>query len=356
MFRNRLQSKRMKREEAAAPTASPPISKGQSANQSTPSSKTKGKKKATPMKASPEPVVVVEEEPVQPIPVTLAPLAKSEKKRNLKEVVGGAGAFFGVPGSDIPPAAETSTPNKSRNTSKLNDVTSSSKRVKRERDDAPPSAPTSADQCLEGLKIAVTGVMEITGREDLESRILELGGKVASNVSGKTDMLVAGEVLEDGRPAKESSKYKNALEKGVRVLNEEEFLKFIEEKKQSAMKVTSSLPSLNPMIQSKQQPFKISTATAVSTKPKETVIHKVNEVDRESMLWVDKYRPESLTDIIGSADIVRKLRDWLKDWEVVHVKKALKVNFSKENPGAKAVLLSGPPGTHTDHRFKVISQ
>ena len=31
-------------------------------------------------------------------------------------------------------------------------------------------------------------------------------------------------------------------------------------------------------------------------------------------------------------------------WDAVHIKKSQRVGFTKENPGAKAVLISGPPG------------
>ena len=298
------------------------------------------------MKTSPAPVIVVEEEEpvVDAMKVTLAPLAKTEKKRNLKEVVGGAGAFFKDSGQEITLAMDTTTPSRSR---KTDEVSSSTKRVKRENLNVPTPVAVAADQCLEGLKIAVTGIMEITGREELESKILELGGKVASAISGKTDMLIAGAVLEDGRTAKESSKYKTAKEKGVRVLSEEEFLKFVEERRRSAQKATSSKPSSTNQLEVKREPAKSFSSTLPKPTREATIPKATSEVDRDSMLWVDKYRPDNLTDIIGSADIVRKLRDWLRDWEVVHIKKALKVNFVKENPGAKAVLLSGPPGKLT---------
>ena len=37
--------------------------------------------------------------------------------------------------------------------------------------------------------------------------------------------------------------------------------------------------------------------------------------------------------------------EWLSKWDAMHLHKTLKIPFgSKENPGAKAVLLSGPPG------------
>lgn len=47
-------------------------------------------------------------------------------------------------------------------------------------------------------------------------------------------------------------------------------------------------------------------------------------------LWVDKYKPKSLQDIIGNANHVKKLSEFLNEW-------------SSESK-IKAALLSGPPG------------
>ena len=64
----------------------------------------------------------------------------------------------------------------------------------------------------------------------------------------------------------------------------------------------------------------------------------------DDALWVEKYKPTSTADIIGNADLAKKLGDWIRNWRRIHIEKSMKVPFSKENPGAKAVLLSGPPG------------
>jgi replication factor C subunit 1 len=61
-------------------------------------------------------------------------------------------------------------------------------------------------------------------------------------------------------------------------------------------------------------------------------------------MWVDKYKPQRSSDLIGSTETMKKLSDWLKSWEDVHVKKTRTIPFAKENPGAKAALISGPPG------------
>ncbi len=54
-------------------------------------------------------------------------------------------------------------------------------------------------QCLAGLTIVVSGIFNDITREKLETLIAEYGGRCTGSVSGKTDYLVAGYKLEDGR-------------------------------------------------------------------------------------------------------------------------------------------------------------
>ena len=56
-------------------------------------------------------------------------------------------------------------------------------------------------------------------REQIKTRIKDLGGKVLSSVSSNTDYVVAGE--------KPGSKYNKAKKLGVKVLEEKEFLKMV---------------------------------------------------------------------------------------------------------------------------------
>ena len=65
---------------------------------------------------------------------------------------------------------------------------------------------------------------------------------------------------------------------------------------------------------------------------------------RDNALWADKYKPKRPRDLVGNPGIVSKLQTWLKTWEKTHLHGGPKPRFSRENPGAKAVLLSGPPG------------
>jgi DNA ligase (NAD+) len=82
-----------------------------------------------------------------------------------------------------------------------------------------PEVLASAEQPLSGRILVVTGTLEQFTRGEIEKLIKDLGGKVASSVSGKTDYLVAGE--------KAGSKLEKAEKLGVRVLSEKDFLRLI---------------------------------------------------------------------------------------------------------------------------------
>ena len=65
----------------------------------------------------------------------------------------------------------------------------------------------------------VTGTLESLTRHQAEDAIKQAGGKVSSSVSKKTDFVLAGK--EPG------SKLEKAQQLGVKMINEEEFLKMI---------------------------------------------------------------------------------------------------------------------------------
>lgn len=69
---------------------------------------------------------------------------------------------------------------------------------------------------LAGKTVVLTGSLEGLTRDEAKARIRELGGKVASSVSKKTDFVVAG--------SEAGSKLEKAKEIGIRIMDEEEFL------------------------------------------------------------------------------------------------------------------------------------
>ena len=61
------------------------------------------------------------------------------------------------------------------------------------------SSSKAKPQCLEGLTIVCSGVFNEISRDKLEQLIAEHGGRCTGSVSGKTDYLITGYKLEDGR-------------------------------------------------------------------------------------------------------------------------------------------------------------
>jgi len=78
---------------------------------------------------------------------------------------------------------------------------------------------TGAPKKLDGLTFVFTGALSRFAREEAEEKIKALGGRVSSSVSKKTDYVVIGE--------KPGSKFDKAKSLGVKIIDEEEFVKLI---------------------------------------------------------------------------------------------------------------------------------
>lgn len=80
----------------------------------------------------------------------------------------------------------------------------------------------SKNDRLAGLTFVLTGTLETIGREEAKKLIRTHGGGISSSVSKNTDYVVAG--------SEPGEKYTKALELGIKVLNEDDFLKLLERK------------------------------------------------------------------------------------------------------------------------------
>lgn len=81
-------------------------------------------------------------------------------------------------------------------------------------------------------------------------------------------------------------------------------------------------------------------------------------------LWVERYAPKRLGDIIGQNAQIHNLREWLSTWERVHVqgiKHEVKPTFGYNpfaggNINCKAALISGDPGIGKTTAAKLICE
>uniref|UniRef100_A0A8C2H093 Replication factor C subunit 1 n=1 Tax=Cyprinus carpio TaxID=7962 RepID=A0A8C2H093_CYPCA len=235
--------------------------------------------------------------------------------------------------------------------------------------------PQGEENCLEGCVFVLTGVLESLERDDAKSLIERYGGKVTGNVSRKTTYLVLGR--DSG-----ASKSEKAESFGTKIINEDELLDLIRTKpgkkskyeiaaeaEVNKAKATPQGPSPNKRSPSKgkSKPGSASKSGTLGasrsevkkslsfdqTKRASPVLYSTPENDGSSLLWVDKYRPRSLKNLIGQQgdqSCANKLLRWLQNWHKHHsgITKAPakfgKFGSKDDGSGFKAALLSGPPG------------
>ncbi|KAL1790068.1 replication factor C subunit 1 isoform X2 [Sigmodon hispidus] len=255
--------------------------------------------------------------------------------------------------------------------------------------------PKGAENCLEGLTFVITGVLESIEREEAKSLIERYGGKVTGNVSKKTNYLVMGrdsgqsksdkaaalgtKILdEDGlldlirtMPGKKSKyeiaaeaemkKEKSKLERTPQK-NDQGKRKISPAKKESESKKSKLTPQKDSPAKAMKKgtdvfrrgmDFREQAAKEPSGSSRAQGPAEDSSADRvESLLWVDKYKPTSLKNIIGQQgdqSCANKLLRWLRNWHKSSPEEKKYAKFGKlsskdDGSSFKAALLSGPPG------------
>ncbi|XP_033727774.1 replication factor C subunit 1-like [Pecten maximus] len=213
--------------------------------------------------------------------------------------------------------------------------------------------PEGAENCLEGLTFVLTGVAESFDRDDLKRMVEKYGGKVTTTVSKKTNYLVAGR--DSGE-----SKLQKARGFGTVILDEDGLLELIRTKpgkkskyeiqaEESAIKENSKTPTRKRGSVSKLAEFERRTSTS-SPSSSSPVKKTVDGKDEPVLMWVDKYKPVGLKQLIGQQgdkSNAKKLLHWLTNWhknDAAGVKPQGKFFGKDDGAGTKAALLSGPPG------------
>lgn len=201
----------------------------------------------------------------------------------------------------------------------------------------------SSNSCLAGYTFVFTGTLPNLSREESQDIVKNLGGRVTTAVSSKTNYVVCGDTLEDGRPVQQGQKYIKAqqLQPNVQIVNGESwFFALIQLLLDSQPQTqtpsnnptsTTSTPAvipppiiINPYAKKNPTTTTATTTTTIvnpyakkktpiKTEEKEELFNKsstVGDTNASTMsnLWADKYAPHTSKDILGNGDCVRKLQ------------------------------------------------
>lgn len=78
-------------------------------------------------------------------------------------------------------------------------------------------------------------------------------------------------------------------------------------------------------------------------KMSELIYHNsISEEQHATQTWTEKYKPTRIQDILGNKETVKKINDWLANWQTNYAK-----GFEGEGDDMdnwRSILLSGPPG------------
>ncbi|XP_053992345.1 uncharacterized protein LOC128883723 isoform X2 [Hylaeus volcanicus] len=214
--------------------------------------------------------------------------------------------------------------------------------------------------CLTGKKFVLTGLFSRWSREEMENYIKRMGGHVVSAVSGRTDFLVTGYILENNKPVEEGSKYKKALiqksnGKPLSIVTEEDFFQMYPLPLCSRPSPVDGATNKNIVIP--EQTFPIH-----DTKVLNVVLDKKSDVSQA--LWSEKYRPVKSSQIIGNGENIRRLKAWLMNWYDVCLGKKntfVEGEFSKkrilnsDSMESRACMISGVPGIGKTTAARVVA-
>ncbi|OAD03233.1 hypothetical protein MUCCIDRAFT_110087 [Mucor lusitanicus CBS 277.49] len=230
------------------------------------------------------------------------------------------------------PAAKKAAPSKIKKEVDVDAVEAEEKPKKKNyfamlKSQEPPKAlgtrpePVGAPNCFAGMTFVISGQYETLTKEQTKDIIMRYGGRVTSAVSGKTTYLCYGRDAGETKLAK-------AKTLGTKLLEEDAFYHLVE---------SSSEKKAAPIV-----PPTPAKAPSAAAKAKMAAVPTPSKEANKTQLWTEKYKPTEIKDIVGNKEMVRRINEWLENWQQ---------NYSRgfENSGENmsdysAILLSGPPG------------
>ena len=138
-------------------------------------------------------------------------------------------------------------------------------------------------------------------------------------------------------------------------------------KKESSMNQNIPQPKIRREIKRELKPPSkniIPNKTNQNQNQKNESVQKVSyDSTPVSKLWLDKYYPQTMSDIIGNQPQIRNLEVWLDSWDdcILHGHKKEQIKSGKkfaknENVNARAAIVSGPSGIGKTSSIRVLAK
>ncbi|ORE17800.1 DNA replication factor C, large subunit [Rhizopus microsporus] len=199
--------------------------------------------------------------------------------------------------------------------------------------------PVGAPNCLNNMTFVISGEFETLTKEQTRDIVMRYGGRVTSAVSGKTTYLLRGRDAGESKLAK-------AKQIGTKVLDEDGFYQLVESSSPKEIKQPNAPSEPTKETDKKVTPTK-ALPSSVDTKGKQSEAKYatlVTGVTTETSLWTDKYRPKTIQDIIGNKEMVKRINDWLANYDSHKKAASSQAAGDSDIHSYRAILISGPPG------------
>ncbi|KAK0634975.1 replication factor RFC1 C terminal domain-containing protein [Bombardia bombarda] len=209
--------------------------------------------------------------------------------------------------------------------------------------------PDGEDNCLLGKTFVFTGILKTIGRDEAQALVKQYGGKVTGAPSSKTDFVVLG---DDAGP----SKLRKIKEHGIKTIDEAGLFYLIKtmpahggtgkgaaQAKQKREEEEKKIRDEAIAMEQEEKARKAEAEKAAKKAASARGVAPPVQAPPLSQLWTTKYAPTALNQICGNKGNVEKIQSWLRNWP-----KARKYDFQKRGAdgmgGARAIIISGPPG------------
>ncbi|CAD8077029.1 unnamed protein product [Paramecium sonneborni] len=205
---------------------------------------------------------------------------------------------------------------------------------------------------FKGLTIVLSGLLNVCSREKFEQFLKNNGAKVTGSISGKTNYLIVGDKLEDGRKGEEGNKYKEAIKRGTKIIKEDDINDWLLDKIGIGLELIFPDSNLSKLYKKSGQKNK----------------NEFNRDENKNISMADKYMPQTLSDLVDNKSSVTQLNDWIykfqhpnsNEEQQKQKKKFIPLKMGRYqaigNINSKACIISGPPGIGKTSMVRLVGE